>query len=304
MEKAVSKPQKPIFLGRKRTRRFRLKRVDSFQLLTVTGLILLALLMVPPIIFIFSHAFKPINELYLYPPRFFVSNPTLFNLQQLFLKSQAVIIPFSRYLFNSILTTTLTVSAVIFISSLAAYAFSKHDFPGKNLFFSLTIVSLMFAPEAVTIPRYLVIANLGIMNTYFVHILPLIAAPVGVFLMKQFTDQIPGALIEAAKIDGAKEFAIFFRIVIPILMPAVATVGILAFQLSWTQIETSTLFTQDDSMKTLPFFVLALTNALGNNVVGQGIAAAAGLIIFVPNLVIFLLFQRKILMTMAHSGIK
>jgi ABC-type glycerol-3-phosphate transport system permease component len=264
----------------------------------------MALFMMLPIVFMINHAFKPITELYLYPPRFLVSEPTLFNFQQMFLKSQTMLIPFTRYLFNSVLTTAITVTAVIFVSSLAAYAFSKHRFKGSGIFYSLTIVSLMFAPETVMIPRYLVVSNLGIMNTYFVHILPLVAAPVGVFLMKQFIDQIPRDLIEAAKIDGAKEFMIFLRIVMPICMPAVATVGILAFQGSWAQSETSVLFTQEDAMKTLPFYVMTLTNGLANNVVGQGVAAAAGLLMFLPNIIIFLLFQRKILTTMAHSGIK
>ncbi len=279
-------------------------RINRFQLLLGTSLGLMALFMMLPIVFLINHAFKPITELYLYPPRFLVSEPTLFNFQQMFLKSQTMLIPFTRYLFNSVLTTAITVAAVIFVSSLAAYAFSKHRFKGSSVFYSLTIVSLMFAPETVMIPRYLVVSNLGIMNTYFVHILPLVAAPVGVFLMKQFIDQIPRDLIEAAKIDGAKEFIIFVRIVMPICMPAVATVGILAFQGSWAQTETSVLFTQEDAMKTLPFYVMTLTNGLANNVVGQGVAAAAGLLMFLPNIIIFLLFQRKILTTMAHSGIK
>lgn len=284
--------------------RLRLKRFDLFQWTLGTFLLLLAVFMFLPIVFIINHAFKPITELYLYPPRFLVSEPTLFNFQQIFLKSQTMLIPFTRYLFNSVLTTALTVVSVIFVSSLAAYAFSKHRFSGSRFFYSLTIVSLMFAPETVAIPRYLIVSNLEIMNTYLVHVLPFVAAPVGVFLMKQFIDQIPKDLIEAAKIDGAKEIVIFLRIVMPVCLPAVATVGILAFQSSWAQTETSVLFTQEDAMKTLPFYVLTLTNGLANNVVGQGVAAAAGLLMFLPNIIIFLLFQRKILTTMAHSGIK
>ncbi len=115
---------------------------------------------------------------------------------------------------------------------------------------------------------------------------------------------IDSELYEAAKIDGVKEFVVFFRIALPICMPAVATIGILAFQGSWSQTETSALFTFTESMKTLPYYTLTLTNGLANNVVGQGVAAAAGLIMFVPNLVVFLLFQRRVLNTMAHSGIK
>jgi len=296
-------PAKGIKRRLKRTR-IRWRKIDLFQVFAMTGLTLLALFMLLPIVFILNHAFKPISELFLYPPKFWSNQPTLFNFQQLILKSQTTVIPFSRYLFNSVLTTLVTVAGVIFVSSMAAYAFAKQRFIGRNLFFSFTIVALMFAPETVAIPRYLVIANLGIMDTYLVHVLPLLAAPVGVFLMKQFMDQIPGELIEAAKIDGAREFVIFFRIALPICMPAVATIGILAFQGAWSQTETSVLFTFTESMKTLPYYMLTLTNGLANNVVGQGVAAAAGLIMFVPNLVVFLLFQRRVLSTMAHSGIK
>lgn len=285
------------FIGKRR-------KVDAFQIVTMVWLTLLAIFMLMPIVFIINHAFKPISELFLYPPRFWSSQPTLFNFQQLLLKSQATAIPFTRYLFNSITTTAVTVTGVIFVSSMAAFAFSKQQFIGRQLFFSFTIIALMFAPETVAIPRYLVIANVGIMDTYLVHVLPLLAAPVGVFLMKQFMDQIPNELIEAAKIDGAKDWVVFVRIALPVCMPAVATVGILAFQGSWAQTETSVLFTHTESMKTLPYYTMTLTNGLANNVVGQGIAAAAGLIMFIPNLVIFLLFQRRVLSTMAHSGIK
>ncbi len=278
--------------------------IDWFQRITFLGLLLLALFMALPIIFIFNHAFKPINELFLYPPRFIVQEPTLENFRDLFLKTQSLVIPFTRYLFNSLLTTSLTMIGVIGVSSMAAYAFSKHVFPGSKFFFALTIFALMFAPEAVAIPRYLVIANIGIMNTYFAHIIPLIAAPTSVFLMKQFVDQIPNELMEAARIDGAKEWLIFFRIVMPVCTPAIATIAILTFQGAWSQTETSNLYIQVESMKTLPYYVMTLTNGLANNVVGQGIAAAVGLIMFVPNLIIFLISQRRVLATMAHSGIK
>ncbi|MBP1988606.1 carbohydrate ABC transporter permease [Paenibacillus eucommiae] len=282
--------------------RKKLKRIDAFQVITILGLIVFSLFMILPVLFIINHAFKPINELFLYPPTFFAKKPTLFNIKELLLRPQ--VIPFSRYLFNSLITTVLTVSGVIMISAMAAYAFSKHHFPGKNVLFSIIILALMFAPEAVGIPRYLVMANLNMLNTYFVHIVPFFAAPMAVFLMKQFIDQIPGALMEAAKIDGAKEWTILFRIVIPVCMPAVATVGILAFQGAWTNVESSNLFTQVESMKTLPYYIASLLSGASNNVVGQGAAAAGGLLIFLPTLVVFLFFQRKILMTMAHSGIK
>ncbi|MDI4649015.1 carbohydrate ABC transporter permease [Cohnella hashimotonis] len=282
----------------------RLPKPDPFLIVAFIGLTLLALFMLLPLVFIVNHAFKPINELFIYPPRFLAEHPTMFNFRQLFLNAQKMSIPFSRYFFNSVFTTGVTVLVAVLISAMAAYAFSKHRFPGMRAFFGLIIVSLMFAPEAVVIPRFILVSELGIMNTYAAHIWPLVAMPVGVFLMRQFIDQVPDALLEAAKIDGAREWKIFYRIVLPVCMPAVATVAILAFQMSWSQTETSNYYTQVESLKTLPYYVATLTGGLGNSVVGQGVAAAAGLMLFLPNLLIFLLFQRQVLMTMAHSGIK
>src|SRR5690606_9653174 len=141
-------------------------------------------------------------------------------------------------------------------------------------------------------------------DTYWVHILPVIAMPVAMFLLKQFIDQIPNELIEAAKIDGASEMQIFFKIIIPIILPAITTVGILAFQSIWNDVGTSSLFINDESKRTLAFFLSSLISSTGNTVAGQGMAAAAGLIMFLPNLILFIFLQGKVMNTMAHSGIK
>jgi ABC-type glycerol-3-phosphate transport system permease component len=132
----------------------------------------------------------------------------------------------------------------------------------------------------------------------------MIALPVGVFLLKQFMDQVPNDLIEAAKIDGATEMDIFMRIILPLVKPAMATITIIAFQTAWGNTETSTLFMQDDSMKTLPFYMNTLTSGLANSVARQGAAAAGALVMFLPMLIVFLINQRKFIDTMAHSGIK
>jgi ABC-type glycerol-3-phosphate transport system permease component len=277
---------------------------DLFQWITMGSLTLLGLFMLLPVLFVFSQAFKPISELFAYPPRFYVIHPTFFNFQQLFQQTQTAVVPFTRYLYNSVITTAATVVGSVVICAMAAFAFSKIEFPGNKALNAIIILSLMFAPESVGIPRYLVITHLGIMNTYLAHILPIIAMPVGVFLLKQFVDQVPNELIEATKMDGGREFTIFFRIIMPMCLPATATVAILAFQASWSQTETSNLYVTVESMKTLPYYVATLTNGTANNVVGQGIAAAASLIIFVPNIVFFILSQRRVMATMAHSGIK
>lgn len=267
-------------------------------------MLIISVIMVLPIIYIFNHAFKPYHELFVYPPSFFVKEPNIQNFVELFWVTSNSIVPVSRYLFNSLFISAASVVGVTTVSALCAYPLSKHPFPGRAFIFATIILMLMFTPEVIQIPRYLVVSHLGIMNTYWGHLLPVLALPVGVFLLKQFVDQIPDSLLEAARIDGANEFIVFARIVIPMCMPAIATVAILAFQNSWGNVETSMLFMQDDEMKNFPFFLSTLTNNLANNVARQGAAAVAALIMLVPNLIFFVILQSKVISTMAHSGIK
>lgn len=287
-----------------RRRRSKLFRMDRTQKVLILLLGLLGFFMLLPLIYIFNHALKPYSELYIFPPNIFVRQPTLNNFIELFVVTRDSVVPATRYLFNSIVVSVLGTAAVVIVSALCAYPLSKHRFPGSKILFATIILSLMFVQEAVNIPRYVVMANLGIMNTYLAHILPHVASTVGVFLMKQFMDQVPNELIEAGKIDGAREWTIFTRIVIPITMPAVATVAILTFQGIWGDTSTSVLYMQDDAMKTFPFFLSTITQNVANNVARQTAAAAAALIMFLPTLIMFLFFQRKVIATMAHSGIK
>ncbi|MFA5693259.1 MAG: carbohydrate ABC transporter permease [Acholeplasmataceae bacterium] len=264
----------------------------------------LSILMLLPIFFIFNHAFKPQSELFAYPPKFFVKNPTFDNFIELTYFANQSGVPFSRYLLNSIFVTSTGVILTILFTALSAYGLSKLKFKGKKVLFELNTLALMFVPIAVQIPRYLIIAKLGLIDNYLVHILPMIAMPVAMFLLKQFIDQVPNELIESAKIDGASEMQIFFKIIIPIILPAVATVGILAFQAIWNDVVTSSVYIDDESKRTLAFFMMSLTSAQGNTVAGQGMAAAASLIMFIPNLILFIILQGKVMNTMAHSGIK
>ncbi|RXZ82494.1 carbohydrate ABC transporter permease [Paenibacillaceae bacterium] len=280
------------------------KSFSISRVVFIAFMVLFSVFMLLPIVYIFNHAFKPYHELFVYPPNFLVREPTSQNFIELLWITSNSIIPLTRYLFNSLFISLATVLAVTIVSALCAYALAKHSFPGRSFVFSSIVLMLMFAPEVVQIPRYLVVSNLGLLNTYFGHVLPLVALPVGVFLLKQFMEQIPNALLEAARIDGSNEFGLFIRIVIPVCLPAVATVTILAFQSSWSNLETSAFFMQDDDMKTFPFFLSTLTNNLANNVARQGAAAVAALIILVPNLIFFVLLQGKVIDTMAHSGIK
>ena len=169
------------------------KKFERGQIKIIILLLPLAIFMGIPIVFIVCHAFKPIDELFAFPPQILVHKPTLENFSKLFKASQSADIPMSRYVFNSIIVTAVVVIASIFMSTMAGYALSKLKFKGKNTILEVNNMALMFVAVAVMIPRYLIIDMLGIKDTYLAHILPLLAMPVGLFLVKQFIDQIPDA---------------------------------------------------------------------------------------------------------------
>jgi ABC-type glycerol-3-phosphate transport system permease component len=282
---------------------------DGFHISQVKFYVILlplSVFMLLPILFIFSSAFKPPDELYAYPPRFFVINPTLKNFNDLFSRMSGSNMPVSRYLFNSILATLTAVAASVLISSTAAYALSKKRFRFKQALFTINTVALMFVPIAVTIPRFLVIHRLGLLDTFWAHVLPVLALPVGVFLLKQFMDTIPNEMLEAAQMDGASDLAIYWNIVMPMIRPALATIAILTFQAAWNNVETSSLYIHSENLRTFAFYLSTLTTTAtgANAVAGQGIAAAAALIMFLPNLIIFIILQSQVMSTMSHSGLK
>lgn len=281
------------------------KRFHRSQIKFYLILVPLAIFMALPIVYIFSHAFKPIDELFAFPPRFFVQKPTLQNFIDLFTATNQLGIPILRYLFNSIVIALIVVCLTVLFGTMAGYALSKLKFKGRQTIFEINTLALMFVPAAVTIPRYLLIEKLGLIDSFWVHIWPALALPVGLFLLKQFIDQIPDELLEAAKMDGASHIRIYWHIILPLIRPAIATVAILAFQSIWNSAETSELYINNETLKTFAFYMSTLTSTTtGNTVAGQGIAAAASLIMFLPNLVIFILLQSQVMNTMAHSGIK
>ncbi|UTI42410.1 carbohydrate ABC transporter permease [Niallia sp. RD1] len=267
-------------------------------------LTILSIFMGLPILFIINHAFKPFTELFAYPPRFFVRQPTFENFKLLFNFSAESGIPLSRYVFNSLFTTILVILFTLLISSLAAFALSKMEFKGKKALDKINTLALMFVPVAVAIPRFFIIVNIGIFNTYWAHIIPLLAMPIGIFLLKQFMDQVPNELLEAAKMDGASNLRIYWSVLLPLVKPALVTVAILTFQASWGNSEGSSLFMDKESIRTLPFYLDTLVAQSGNIVAGAGLSAVAGLIMFLPNLLLFIFLQNKVMNSMAHTGIK
>lgn len=279
------------------------QKFERGQIKIMLILLPLVIFMALPIIFIVNHAFKPMEELFAFPPTFFVNNPTLDNFTKLMKYSDTSSIPLTRYIFNSLLVTGLTVGLSLLLTTLTAFALSKIKFKGRNMMMQINQLAIMFVGTAVLIPRFLVICFFNVNNTIWAHILPLLALPVALFLVKQFVDQVPDSLIEAAYIDGATDFQVYRKVIIPMIKPAIATAAILVFQQVWTNMETSNYFVDDNSLKTLTFYMNTLAGA-NTSVAGQGMAAAASLIMFLPNLILFVILQNKVMNTMANSGIK
>jgi multiple sugar transport system permease protein len=291
------------------------RRFDRSQLKFYLYLIPIVIFTALPIVFIFFNAFKPLDELLVYPPKFITTRPTLQNFINLSATSENKAIPMSRYLFNSILSTLIVVVLTLLITVMAAYCMSKKKYRMKRFLFGVNEAALMFIPVAVAIPRYMIINGVGLVDSFFVHIVPLIAMPVGLFLVKQFMDDFPDSVIEAAQIDGAGDFYTLRKIVIPNISPALATVAILAFQSSWNSLEASNYYINNEALKSFSFYMTTLTatagnsNAMvgqlaGNAVAGLGVQAAATLIMFIPNLILFIILQSRVMNTMSHSGMK
>lgn len=280
-------------------------KFEKGQIKIMLAVLPLVILTGLPIVFIVFHAFKPMQELFAFPPKFITTHPTLDNFRNLFKASRSAGIPLSKYVFNSLMITVVVVFSSLIFSTAAAYSLSKLKYKGRNAMMQINQLALMFVPVAVMIPRYLVVNVLGMTNTYWAQILPLIPLPVALFLVKQFVDQVPDSLIEAAYMDGAKEIHIYMKVILPLIKPAIATAAILVFQQVWTNMEASNYYVNDDGLKTLAFYMNTLTSATTTNTVaGQGMSAAASLIMFVPNLVLFCILQKNVMNTMAHSGIK
>ena len=276
---------------------------NKSQIKFILAVLPLAIIMLLPIIYMFAHSLKPFSELYEYPPRFFVSRPTLDNFVSLFRFTSQAGVPLSRYFFNSLIQSVFVIFLTLLFGSMVAYSFSFLNYKGKKLLLSANQVAIMFVAVAVAVPRYLVMSKLHLINNYMSLIIPLIAMPVGVFLMKQFMDQIPRELTDAAKIDGANKFQIYLKIIIPLIKPALCTVAILSFQAAWNNTEASNLYVNDEALKTMAYYFSTIS--LGSSsIAAQGMVAAAGLIMFVPNLVFFLIVQNQVMNTMAYSGMK
>lgn len=278
-------------------------RIDWGAVWLYVFLTTFGLLMLMPLVYMASTALKPIGELFLFPPRFIVRNPTLLNFRDLLLITGTSYVPFTRYILNSIIVTCGIVGGGVLISAFAAYPLAKHNMPFKKFIFDMIVAALMFSPLVLQIPQYLLISRSGLMNSYWAMILPYLAAPVGMFLMTQFLRQIPDSLLESARIDGASEWKVFWSIVMPMLKPAVATFALFSFIIAWNDPYPSMVYTTSENMKSLPLAIQTISGGAGV-VARVGTLAAASFLMIVPTMIVFVITQRMVLQTMAHSGLK
>ena len=255
--------------------------------------------MVLPLVMIVNNALKPLDELYQFPPKIFVRNPTLENFSDLCVLMNDSWVPFSRYILNTIIITVGGMVGHVIVASLAAYPLAKHKFPGKALLFGMVVLSMMFSWTVTQIPQYMIISWLGINNHYSALILPAWSFGMGLYLMKQFMEQLPDSLMESARLDGANEWVIFWRIVMPNVKPAWLTLAIFQFQQMWGN--TGSLLLRDEELKPLQF---ALQQITAGGVARAGAAAAVTFIIAAVPIIFFLVCQSNILETMTTSGMK
>lgn len=262
-------------------------------------LLVMGCFMALPIVYSVVQAFKPMEEIFIFPPRFFVINPTLKNFKLIGQLAGSLWVPFERYLFNSVFVSFAGTLGNVLISSMAAFPLAKHDFPGKHFLFKIVTVSLLFSGGVIGLAQYIVMAKLNMINTYWALILPTIASSMGLFLMKQFMMQINESLLEAARIDGMNETRIFFRIVMPLVKPAWLTQIIFAFQGVWSMTGGNFIYKEE-----LKLFPTALSQIQSGGIARAGVSAAAALVMLIPPVIMFLITQSSIMETMAHAGIK
>ncbi|MCR5250123.1 MAG: carbohydrate ABC transporter permease [Lachnospiraceae bacterium] len=262
-------------------------------------LILVALIMVFPLVYAVEAALKPLDELFMFPPKVFARRPTMNNFADLFVTMGKGWVTFSRYLFNTVFITFVGTAGHLFIASMAAFVLAKYDFPGAQGFFRIVTTAMMFNGWVTMIPNYILISKLGWVDTYWAVIIPALAAPIGLFLMKQFMEGLPTALIEAAKIDGANEWTVFSNIVMPNVKPAWMTLIIFQVQALWNNRASMYIYSEE---KKPMVFALQQIQAGGIARTGQG--AAVLVVVMIVPILIFVFSESQILETMASSGIK
>lgn len=255
--------------------------------------------MLLPLIYVIVTAFKPLNEILAYPPKFFVQHPTLDNFTDLIEITQETWVPFERSLFNSLLLAVLGTVAYILIASMAAYPLAKNKSRYVGVIYQVVVLAILFRPEVTRTPLYILMSKLGLINNMLSLVLPVLAGSFGVFLMRQFMMTVPNEMLEAARIDGAGEFTIFLRLVMPMVKPAWMTLAIFTFKDLWNTGEIQYIY--EESLKTLTAVMQSISSA---GIARAGAGAAVALLMMIPPVVVFVISQSSVMETMATTGIK
>jgi len=260
-------------------------------------LIVCLILMVGPFVWMLLGSFKPQGEFLRTPPTWLPEQPTTNNYDRLFAQ-----LDFPRYFFNSTVIALAVTAGNLVFSTMLGWSLAKLRFRGKRLLLALVLGTLMLPASATLIPLFILMSSLNLVNTYPGLVLPFLAGPFGVFLSRQFFAGLPDELIEAARIDGASEFGIYWRIAMPLAAPILATLGILTFLASWNGFIYPLVMAQEPEMYTLP--VALATFATGQFQADHGMLMAGSMMLVVPVLLVFILMQRWITEGIATTGLK
>ena len=247
-----------------------------------------------------SQAFKPLDELWMYPPRFFVRQPTLKNFSDLFTLMNDSWVPFSRYIFNTVFTTVMGTFGHLFIASMCAYALAKIKFPGYKLVFKTIRSSLMFSSTVGGITSFMIMTALHLVDSYLAIIIPAWGATLGLYLMKQHMDStVPDTVLESARLDGASEIRTYWTIAMPMVKPAWLTLIIFSFQGLWNQ--GSSIYIYSEQLKSINY---AIGQIMAGGIKRSGAASASGVLMMMVPITVFVISQSNIIETMGSSGMK
>lgn len=281
----------------KRAKKVNRSRAGNF--FTVLFLLLIGAFMVLPMIYAVSNALKPTDELFRFPPKLFPDNPTTQNFKDLFILMNTSWVPFTRYFFNTLFITVVGTVGQIICCSLCSYALALFKFPGNRFITKLIELALMFNATVLSIPTYMVISSLGLIDTYWALILPVFCSALGMHLMRSFMSQIPTTMVEAARIDGANHFTIFWKMIMPNVKSAWLTLMIFAIQGLWNT--GASIYIQTESFKTLAY---SLNQIVSVGIARTGVANAVTVIMMSVPIIMFVISQSNIIETMATSGMK
>ena len=253
-----------------------------------------------PLIYCICTSLKPLDEILIFPPRFFVHRPTIANYTALPELLSNLRVPLSRYIFNSLFATLATTFLYVVVASMAAFVLCKSKIKFKKTIFYIIQFSLLFNAYTLSVPQYLIFTWMNIIDTYWVYILPHFASNMGVFLMKQYMEgALPNALLEAAKIDGAGYFRIFWTIVMPIVKPMWLTLTLFTFRDVWATVPSGTIFSE--TLKTLPTIMSQIT---AGGVARSGSSMAVTCLLMIPPVVVYMISQSNVMESMSSAGIK